>query len=40
MWATQKLHAYLYGKHFIVQTDHQPLTWLQQVKTKDQRLLR
>ena len=39
VWATPKLQSYLHGRYFIVQTDHQPLTWLQQVKTKSQRLL-
>lgn len=40
VWGTQKLHPYLYGRHFVIQTDHQPLTWLQQVKSKNQKLLR
>lgn len=40
VWGTQKLYPYLYGRHFIIQTDHRPLTWLQQVKDKNNRLLR
>ena len=29
VWATQKLRHYLIGAHFIVETDHKPLEWLQ-----------
>lgn len=29
---------YLYGQHFIIETDHQPLKWLLQMKNKNQRL--
>ena len=40
VWAVQKLRHYLLGRRFVVQTDHQPLTWLNRVKDKNQRLLR
>lgn len=27
VWAMQKYQRYLYGKEFVLQTDHQPLTY-------------
>ena len=39
VWAIQKLHPYLYGVEFIVQTDHNPLKWLHSVQDKNQKLL-
>ncbi|KAJ1159025.1 hypothetical protein NDU88_011695 [Pleurodeles waltl] len=34
VWALKKLRPYLFGTHFIVQTDHKPLLWLKQMKLK------
>lgn len=28
VWSVKKLHEYLYGRKFIVKTDHMPLQWL------------
>lgn len=40
VWAAQKLSCYLYGARFIFETDHCPLTWLNQMSHKNGRLLR
>ena len=32
IWAIRKFHVYLYGKDFILETDHQPLVYLRQSK--------
>ena len=40
VWALGFFHSYLYGQHFVVETDHQPLKWLQQMKNTNQRLTR
>lgn len=40
VWAIQKLSCYLAGSRFVVETDHCPLTWLQQMSSKNGRLLR
>ena len=40
VWALGFFYPYLYGQHFVVETDHQPLKWLQQMKNKNQRLTR
>ena len=39
VWAVQKLHKYLYGRLFTIQTDHKPLTWLEQMKGSNRRLV-
>jgi len=36
----QKLEKYLYGREFVLETDHQPLKYLQQAKTGNSRLMR
>ena len=36
----QKFHQYLYGQEFILETDHQPLTYLDKSKTSNSRLMR
>ncbi|XP_042145831.1 uncharacterized protein LOC121045858 [Ixodes scapularis] len=40
VWAVQKLSCYLAGTKFIVETDHCPLSWLQNMSHKNGRLLR
>ena len=40
MWAVGTFHIYLYGQTFVLQTDHQPLTWLQRMKSANGRLTR
>ncbi|XP_077551257.1 uncharacterized protein LOC144164889 [Haemaphysalis longicornis] len=39
-WAVQKFHIYLYGKPFIIESDHQPLQYLQTAKHVNNRVLR
>lgn len=36
----ESLSYYLKGTSFVVQTDHNPLVWLNRMKDKNQRLLR
>ncbi|XP_077868511.1 uncharacterized protein LOC144359184 [Saccoglossus kowalevskii] len=40
VWAVQKFQSYLYGKEFVVQTDHQPLTCLRKSKVANGRIMR
>ena len=40
IWAVELFRYYLYGRQFILETDHNPLVWLSKVKDKSQRLLR
>jgi len=40
VWAVKMLRVYLEGKHFVIETDHAPLQWLNKVKLNNQRLLR
>ncbi|KAJ1148138.1 hypothetical protein NDU88_000978 [Pleurodeles waltl] len=40
VWALKKLRPYLFGTHFIVQTDDKPLLWLKQMKGENPKLLR
>jgi phospholipid-translocating ATPase len=40
IWALGFFYPYLYGQHFVIETDHQPLKWLHQMKNKNQRLTR
>jgi hypothetical protein len=40
VWAVVKLRPYLYGKPFVIESDHNPLHWLGQVADKNARLLR
>ncbi|CAD7087766.1 unnamed protein product [Hermetia illucens] len=40
VWATKQCRPYLYGKKFIVRIDHQPLTWLSNVKDPGSKLVR
>jgi hypothetical protein len=41
IWAVTKMFKpYVYGKHFIIVTDHNPLCWLKTVKDTNQKLMR
>lgn len=40
VWAIQKFYVFLYGKHFIVQTDPQPLQYIAKAKHLNSRVLR
>ena len=40
VWSILKYQRYLYGKHFIVETDHQPLLYLNKAKVSNARLMR
>jgi hypothetical protein len=40
VWAVKKFEQYLYSVHFTLETDHQPLTYLQKAKTENGRLMR
>ena len=40
VWAIQKFQRYLYGKQFILETDHEPLSYLQKSKIANARLMR
>jgi hypothetical protein len=40
VWGIKKFGQYLYGRAFVVQTDHRPLQYLQQAKNTNSRLMR
>ena len=40
VWALKMFHIYLYGQEFVVETDHQPLSWLDRMKNSNPRLTR
>ena len=40
VWATKRLHTYLYGREFILETDHQPLLFLDRSKLSNDRIMR
>lgn len=40
VWGVQKFHQYLYGQEFLLETDHQLLTYLDKSKTENSRLMR
>lgn len=40
VWAVKRFHIYLFGKHFKVQTDHQPLEFINKAKLTNGRVMR
>ena len=40
VWGTQKFEQYLYGRQFVIQTDHAPLVYLERSKVANGRLMR
>ena len=40
VWAMQAFHTYLSGTKFVIQTDHQPLSWLHRMEDNNARLTR
>ncbi|XP_033739131.1 uncharacterized protein LOC117326489 [Pecten maximus] len=40
VWAIESMAHFVSGTNFVVETDHNPLVWLNQVRDKNQRLLR
>lgn len=40
VWAVQKFRKYLYGRAFLLETDHQPLIYLNRAKIENSRLMR
>ena len=40
VWAIKKFQSYLYGREFVIQTDHKPLTYMQTAQTINDRVMR
>jgi len=40
VWAVNKFHRYLYGQHFILESDHRPLEYIQTSHSKNPRIMR
>ena len=40
IWAVTKFHRYLYGQHFILESDHRSLQYLRTSHSKNPRIMR
>ncbi len=40
VWGVSKFHVYLYGREFILETDHQPLVYINRAKVANSRIMR
>lgn len=40
IWAIQKFHIYLYGREFVLETDHHPLIYMNRCKVANARIMR
>lgn len=40
VWVVAKFHIYLYGRQFVLQTDHRPLTFVERAKMANVRVMR
>jgi hypothetical protein len=40
VWAIRKFELYLYGREFVLQTDHQPLIYINRTKFDNKRIMR
>lgn len=40
VWAVHKLYIYLYGKEFLLETDHHPLVYINKTKVSNSRVMR
>ena len=40
VWGIQTFQSYLYGKHFLLETDHQPLAYIQKAEVANFRIMR
>jgi hypothetical protein len=40
VWAIAKFHKYLFGQEFILETDHEPLLYINRSKLNNSRIMR